>query len=89
MICPKCGDEVEIVFSQSAFGHLVHPGEAGPPYYTCERDMEPRVCQHCDEPIVMGFVDYGGTQGWVHVATEEALCDPENEDSPDAFPYVD
>ncbi len=44
------------------------------------------VCAECDHTIVHDFVDYDGTIGWVHADTGEALCDPDNENSPAAFP---
>lgn len=48
--------------------------------------MTNTTCDNCDRVIEMGFVDYSDTPGYVHVHNDEALCDPEAEDSPDATP---
>lgn len=41
-------------------------------------------CANCDKEIEQGFVDYSDTPGLVHSESGEALCDPSQEDSPDA-----
>lgn len=44
-------------------------------------------CAHCEEEIEWDYVDYSDTPGWVHVDTQQALCDEyEGNDPPQAEP---
>jgi hypothetical protein len=43
-------------------------------------------CRYCRRRLAWGFVDYSDTPGWVHRDTDEALCRPDDPDSPQAEP---
>ena len=50
---------------------------------------EHRICLNCGQDIYEGSVDYSDTPGWVHTLDDEAKCDVDAEDSPDAEPDND
>lgn len=82
--CVRCGrwffPSASNAAGRAGAGLLV-PG-VGP---VCNPCIDLTTCAACDAPIRWGTVDYSGTPGWVHDATDEAKCDPDAEDSPDAY----